>query len=556
MRPRPETSPRLIPRRWRLLGLAALLAGLAWPAAAGPSVAQWDIFEVALNGPTGGNPFVDVRLAATFTHGAESVTADGFYDGDGAYRIRFMPDATGAWQYATASNVPALAGRTGSFTVTPPGPGDHGPVRVHDTFHFAYADGTPYHELGTTCYSWIHRPEALQEETLRTLAASPFNKLRMCVFPQSHNVRFMPPPRFPFAGTPPKDWDFTRFNPDFFRHLELRVGQLRDLGIECDLILFHPYDDGLWGFDRMPAAADDRYVRYVVARLAAYRNIWWSMANEFDFMRAKTDADWDRLFQIVQHDDPYGHLRSIHNGARLYNNSLPWVTHASIQNGSAVEDPGRAELYRDVWRKPVVYDEVKYEGSPDAPRWGDLTAQELVHRFWCGTVAGTYVGHSEFFTDTSGAVWLGEGGVLRGESPPRLAFLRRILEEGPPEIDPIDQWQDTDMGGVAGEYYLLYFGRAAPTSWTFRLPVGRKPWWPRSSGYRRLVDGMQFHVEVIDTWAMTITPVPGVFTTKQQDRYGFVDRDGRAVALPGKPYLALRIRRIGGAEGVPDTGHE
>ncbi|HTX66971.1 MAG TPA: DUF5060 domain-containing protein [Opitutaceae bacterium] len=548
-----SSKPRRLP--WLALIAAATALGAALARASGtPAVAQWDLFELTLPGPAAGNPFVDVQLSATFTHGARTVAVNGFYDGDGTYRIRFMPDETGAWRYATASNAPALAGRTGTVDVTPPGPGDHGPVRVHDTYHFAYADGTPYHELGTTCYSWIHRPEALQEETLRTLAASPFNKLRMCVFPQGHNVRLMPPPLFPFAGTPPQDWDFTRFNPAFFRHLEQRVGQLRDLGIECDLILFHPYDDGLWGFDRMPAAADDRYLRYIVARLAAYRNIWWSLANEFDFMRAKTDADWDRFFQIVQHDDPYGHLRSIHNGARLYNNSLPWVTHASIQNGAAVEDPGRAELYRDVWHKPVVYDEVKYEGSPDAPRWGDLTAPELVHRFWCGTVAGTYVGHSEFFTDQAGAVWLGEGGTLRGESPPRLAFLRRILEAGPPELDPIDQWQDTDLGGVSGEYYLLYFGRAAPASWTFRLPVGRKPWWPRSLAYQPLADGMQFQVDVIDTWAMTITPVPGVFTTKALDRYAFGDRDGRAVALPGKPYLALRIRRVGAAEPAPAPG--
>jgi hypothetical protein len=543
----------MISKRWRLVGLAVALGavlvppGRAAPDPAGPAVAQWDVFELALPGPADGNPFTDVQLTATFASGARAMAITGFYDGDGVYRIRFMPDETGTWHYETSSNCPELAHQVGSLTVTPPGPHNHGPVRVHDTFHFAYADGTPFHELGTTCYTWIHRPAVLQEQTLKTLAASPFNKLRMCVFPQAHNVRMMPPPRFPFAGTPPHDWDFTRFNPQFFRHLEQRVGQLRDLGIECDLILFHPYDDGLWGFDHMDAASDDRYVRYVVARLAAYRNIWWSLANEYDFMRAKTDADWDRFFQIVQHDDPYHHLRSIHNGYRIYNHSLPWVTHASIQNGSAVEDPGRAELYRDVWHKPVVYDEVKYEGDPDAPRWGNLTGRELVHRFWCGTVAGTYVGHSEFHTDGAGAVWLGEGGVLKGESPPRLSFLRRVLEEGPPELDPVDQWQDADMGGVSGEYYLVYFGRAAPASWPFALPVGHRPWWRQTVPYRQLVDGMRFQVEIIDTWAMTITPVESVFTTKAKDRFSFVDQDGRSIPLPGKPYVALRIRYVGGA---------
>src|SRR5581483_7230286 len=166
-----------------------------------------------------------------------------------------------------------------------------------------------------------------------------------------------------------------------FQHFEQRLAQLRDLGIEADLILFHPYDRGRWGFDRMPAASDDRYLRYVVARFAAFRNVWWSLANEFDFMREKQPPDWDRFFQIVQASDPYAHLRSIHNGSVLYNHTLPWVTHASIQNGAAVEEPGRAELYRDVYRKPIVYDEVKYEGNIPK-RWGNLSAEELVFRFW------------------------------------------------------------------------------------------------------------------------------------------------------------------------------
>ena len=32
----------------------------------------------------------------------------------------------------------------------------------------------------------------------------------------------------------------------------------------------------------------------------AYRNVWWSLANEYDLMRTKTMADWDRFFRIVQ----------------------------------------------------------------------------------------------------------------------------------------------------------------------------------------------------------------------------------------------------------------
>jgi hypothetical protein len=503
-------------------------------AAAQPTrVEQWGIFEVNLNGPTTGNPFVDVELTARFSQGSTSVTATGFYDGAGHYRVRFMPEKPGEWMFVTHSNRPALDGQTGSFVATPPTAKNHGPVRVAHTYHFAYADGSPYRPVGTTAYAWTHQGDALEEQTLRTLAASPFNKIRLCVFPKNYDWNKNEPVFYPFAGTPPTKWDFTKFNPAFFRHLEQRIAQLRDLGIEADIILFHPYDKGRWGFDRMNAASDDRYLRYVIARLAAYRNVWWSLANEYDFMKEKTEADWDRFGQIVQKSDPYAHLRSIHNGAMIYNHTQSWVTHVSMQNGAAVEEPGRAELYRDVYRKPILYDEVKYEG--DLPRrWGNLSAEEMVFRCWNGLVAGTYVGHGETYLHPSDDVlWWSKGGVLRGQSPARLAFLRQVLEAAPAEgIEPIDKWQDPRFGGQPGDYYLLYFGREQPDSWRFELPKNK------------LADGVTFQVEILDTWAMMTTPVPGTFVTKKKGDYLFEDAEGKAVKLPAKPYLALRIRRV------------
>lgn len=515
----------------RLITALLFCCGAAKAWAAEPVIERWGVFQVALHGPDSGNPFTDVTLSATFSHGDTHTDVAGFYDGGGTYRVRFMPRELGTWSYQTHSNRPELDGKTGAFTCGPAAAGNHGPVAVRNVYHFGYADGTPYFPIGTTCYAWIHQPDALQEQTLATLKASPFNKLRMCVFPKWYAHNHSEPIVYPFAGTPPNKWDFTRFNPEFFRRLEMRVGQLRDLGIEADLILFHPYDKGHWGFDRMPASADDRYVRYVVARVSAYRNVWWSMANEWDFMKEKKESDFDRLFQIVQSSDPYGHLRSIHNGALIYDHNKPWVTHASIQNGSAVADFGRAVLYRDVYRKPVVFDEVKYEGNIDQ-RWGNLSAEEMVFRFWQGAIAGTYVGHGETYRDPNDILWWSKGGVLHGQSPARIAFLREVLEDGPKEgLEPIDKWQDDYVAGKAGEYYLLYLGKAAPTQWSFELPRGG------------LKDGMTFRAEILDTWNMTVSPVDGTFTVKAISPYRY--SAGRSIALPGKPYLALRIRRAG-----------
>jgi hypothetical protein len=515
--------------------LIVALALLGWPAVSraeeGRPIERWGIFEVNLPGPSAGNPYVEVAFSARFTRGDRSLVVPGFYDGEGIYRVRFMPESEGEWRYETRSNRPELDAKSGRFEVGRPSGGNRGPVQVHRTFHFAHADGSPYYPIGTTCYAWTHQGDALEAQTLATLKAAPFNKLRMCIFPKSYAYNRNEPPLYPFERTASRGWDFLRFNPEFFRHLELRIGELRDLGIEADLILFHPYDKGHWGFDRMPPDADDRYLRYVLARLSAYRNVWWSLANEFDFMKEKAGSDWDRLFRIVAEEDPHHHLRSIHNGTRIYDHNKPWVTHASIQNGSAVADFGRAVLYRDVYEKPIVLDEVKYEG--DFPeRWGNLSAEEMVHRFWQGIVAGTYVGHGETYLSPDEVVWWSKGGRLRGGSPPRIAFLRTILEDAPPGgIDPIDKWQSPNVVGRKGEYYLVYLGKETPGRWNAALPRAGQD------------EPLTLRADLIDTWEGTVSPVAGTFVFKPSGRYLLTCEDRPTIELPAKPYLAIRFRK-------------
>jgi hypothetical protein len=163
---------------------------LAAPEKNSTATEQWDVFEVELPGSSSGNPFLDVQLSGKFELDGNAQTVAGFYDGDGVYRIRFMPNKLGRWKYTTESNVPELAGKSGEFEAVAPTEGNHGPVRVKDTFHFGYEDGSPYRQLGTTCYVWNHQGDALEEQTLATLAESPFNKIRRtsrrCIRSRAH----------------------------------------------------------------------------------------------------------------------------------------------------------------------------------------------------------------------------------------------------------------------------------------------------------------------------------------------------------------------------------
>lgn len=509
-------------------------------------VPQWERFEQAYSMKTGKNPFTDVMLTATFTHVAsgEVLTVSGFYDGDDTYRIRFMPTRQGEWTYVTKSSEQALDGKTGILTCT--APMSHGMVTAGNDQDFLYADSSSYRPVGTTSYAWIHANRERQAATYQSLRESRFNKLRFCVFPNnSVNER---PTLYPFpltaygkdtTGKETFTWDFSRFDVRFFQHLDACVDSLRVMDIEADLILFTPYDGGLWGFDRMPQDVNRRYLRYVVARLSAYSNIWWSMANEWDLIKAKTPADWDDLTQTVAQADPYHHLLSTHGGTAVYTDyNQPEYSHASIQDQGPLYNIEGAATVRNIIHKPVVFDEVCYEGDLRA-RWAQLSGQEMLRRIWTGLLGGTYVTHGECFghgdDDYTGYAFLATGGRFQGTCPQRIPFLRSILDALPHSPRLADQSWDPETATAGEGHYLIYFGEKTPDEWTFNLPARNYRW-------TRLAEGQLLYVDVIDTWNMTVTPIGHPFVTKSDGtRYRMVDSEGRRVPLPHKPYLLLHI---------------
>jgi hypothetical protein len=337
-------------------------------------------------------------------------------------------------------------------------------------------------------------------------------------------------------------FDFDRPNPDNFRHLEKRISQLAAIGVEADLILLHPYDR--WGFSRMSAEQDDRYLRYLVSRLAVFANVWWSMANEYDFMTSKSVDDWNRMIDVVADADPYGHLLSIHNGFAPFDYNHPRITHVSIQR----QDTSRALEWRLTYGKPVSVDECSYEGNIGED-WGNINAHEMVHRFWAGTVNGGYITHGETYYNDSETLWWSKGGRLVGESPARIAFLKQILQDGPDEgLDPMphtgryriflaggldkvtlpellgpipgeEDWPRASIfyptAGQPHRYYLSYFGGNQPREVQVAVPPGER-----------------YSATLLDTWEMTSSTVAES-----------VER-GRVLSIPPKPYQALRLRRI------------
>ena len=499
-------------------------------------VKLYGIFEKTVKGETKGNPFTDYDIFGEFKGEHETKKVRGFYDGDGNYVIRFMPSFEGRYTYRIWGSFSSKA-TEGSFTVQAAPAGDHGPIRVKDKFHFAYDDGTPYYSVGTTCYVWELRDDALIEETFKSLEESGFNKIRFCIFPKHYFYNLTEPRSYPFEGTPVdnspitpenfmeydyktpgNNWDFTRLNPEHFRHIERIIGRLREMGIVADLIVFHPYDR--WGFSNMEREAETRYLDYIISRFSAYSNVWWSMANEFDILPNREDSVWSYYGRFFMENDPYDHPRSIHNCLRLFDHSEDWVTHVSYQREDLYKTAEETDALREKYEKPVVLDEIAYEGNIQCG-WGNISGEEMVRRLWEGAMRGGYPGHGETFLSDDNILWWSHGGKLKGESWKRVKFLLRVLSETPglglkrvkAEWDCVTAVPEND--GVAADtgYRIDYYSFMRPSFRDFD------------------VKDEKVKVEVIDTWNMTIKDM-GEHIGKFR------------IDLPGREYMAIRLRKI------------
>ncbi|MBR5109767.1 MAG: DUF4038 domain-containing protein [Clostridia bacterium] len=510
---------------------------------------QYEPFELVFSGASLTDRWARIGLTAEFSCGDTVKTVKGFYDGDGRYAVRFLPEQAGTWHWRVSGCIEAEGKETCESAN-----GHHGLVRAVGT-HFEYEDGTLFMPFGTTVYALASQEDALVEQTLETLKNAPFNKVRLCVFPKDYDYNKNEPPCYAFERKPDGAWDTDRPNIAFWRRFESILDRIGAMGIQADLILFHPYDR--WGFARMPREDNLRYLDYLLRRFAAKPYIWWSLANEYDLnMDAKTLAEWEEIEEYVAARDPYRHLLSNHNCMRFWDFSRPNVTHACIQTKALTEIP----RWIKAWGKPVIIDECCYEGN--LPHfWGSISGQEMVKRFWRCCASGGYCTHGETFLSDDGILWWARGGRLKGESPKRIAFLRQIMESLPGPLEPVSGgWQalgdasEDEMNriisgadGVMKAFFTSlsrmedrdrWFHCAGEHVWTARCGEEAYLWFNDLQCYGKMTlklpEDKRYRVEVIDVWNMTRE-------TLREDASGETP-----LLLPGKENLAvLAVRRRG-----------
>ena len=274
----------------------------------------------------GGNPF-EVELSATFVHesGAAIENVPGFYDGDGAWLVRFRPTREGIWRARTSSPARELDRRElGPITCVPgANPNVHGQIvidRAHPT-RFAFEDGSRCVPLGFEC-DWlfsVHQSKPARARSLIDLLAERgFNYIVTNVYAHTgfsdaaRDDVYGPPAMYVFGGTNDAP-DHSRLNVDFFRDYDGLLSYLHANGIVAHLMVQVQNKKVNWPARR--SREDDMFWRYVVARFQAFPNVVWDVGKECCKLLKETgshDYVLERI-RLIREADAYSHLVTVHD---------------------------------------------------------------------------------------------------------------------------------------------------------------------------------------------------------------------------------------------------
>jgi hypothetical protein len=464
---RNEGSPTVNPAERRGLGFSRLVifaigAPLAFAFTALQKVSAADTgtvynvyeknFNCVGNCPTSDDARSSQAFVATFRNGSTIIQLPGFWAGGNAWKFRFAPTSTGTWTWdvATTPQVTFSEAATGSVTVNPSG--NHGFLKQDSLkpYTLSYSDGTPEYVWGNTAYAILdtalHGDTAGWHTFVDQTRAHGMNKIRMLVTMWDFGDLYPSEKRYPWLNCTVASPQFRAFNQTYWQKLDEIVQYMQSKGVIAELILFPDYGhptSGDRGLFTMTQPDEQRYMKFAIARYAAYSNVVWCTTNEWgNSWRSRFPEqsappgnnsvsgnclwhpEWitggsgsggteKGLGPYVKENDPYvaanGRLLSNHQKGTEAPNGIfgpnylfdfwtaTWLTHAVLQ--MANHDPSRQKGHdwanyaiTQNWNhnKPVFNDEYGYDTGSIIPR-------EIARKAAWGTaIAGGYGTYAEW----------------------------------------------------------------------------------------------------------------------------------------------------------------
>ncbi len=367
-----------------------------------------------------------------------------YWDGGGRIVARFSPTDAGTWEFRVSSNLPDLDGRRGKFHATASSsPGFVSPRNVH---HWGYTGGDqPHLWMGDTNLRFAVMDQGSFDRLVETRARQKFNHLRGLVLGGPQDAASA----FPDASRP---------DVAYFRRLDERIKALNKAGLVADLILAGEENQLTRLF---PSRLDrERYVRYIVARYAAFHVTWQGI-----WQYEKYEGGRELLREIgalLKRLDPYNHPRStdadvtsaalagdgwmtfiIQRTADVALGAIEHQLHAMpfVNTGAAVEADGPDLMRKRLWLASMNGHYPTFvpaeSGAPDQPAAGQMTV-------WFDFFSRTRYWELEPFFDVDGGRALALE-VPRSEDDPPEGIEYVIYLEKPGAVEAALQRQNYDV---------------------------------------------------------------------------------------------------------------
>jgi hypothetical protein len=382
--------------------LGGLRGDLAWASEGGGtqmpdiSAEKWQRVELFYRLECSGNPFEDVSLEARFTSpSGRVIQVEGFYAGEGVWKIRFAPDEPGEWQWDVrlpdsvdsgvliCSDAPAkgllradseypqrlrfdsgewfLPLGSGTEPLEPPG---------------LPSSGDPSVDAAAALQAWLDYLDLLVEHRA--------NKLRIWLPPVPAGMPiqavYSPWQLDPDTGSAL----FSRFDLSFWDRLDRILAAAAQRDIVVELVLFDPSQVCVDESPTLPIQYEELYLRYLLARTASFWNVCYSIVGS-----PCGASRWiERCTAFLRSKAPYPHIISAPMpppGASVpLEEAEPAAQPDAVQCHLDMLPEAGVEVLSSLWSaaKPIFVDEARWvdadrpHGDPANP---SFYAQE---RFW------------------------------------------------------------------------------------------------------------------------------------------------------------------------------
>ena len=396
----------LLPLVWLTVVAASAQSPCEGTPAYSPCEMPFELGEADAAGHSSTNPYLAITLQIEFrSPHFKTYLMPAFWDGTrNKMIVRFTPTEAGQWTYKISSNVSGFDGKEGLFNAA--ASDSPGFVNVANVHHWATDNKQPHLWMGFIADRFSFAGAAQFEEMLNIAAQNKFTHFRGSILGSATDRATV------FTGP-------DRPNPAYFDELDRRITEVHKRGITADLMLASDPDCITALFPDWQAR--ERFVRYIVARYAAFNITWQGLAEFEDFADGR--ALLKELGLALKKLDPYQHPRS--SNAKITSAPLlpdGWMDY--VIEGSLDDAVGSVEhQFYQVPFVGVTDAQHLWNSTMDSEYPEFLGADPAVAKFWFEFMADTRHWELEPYFDVDGA---------RAVALDDVEYVNYIEHPGPP----------------------------------------------------------------------------------------------------------------------------